>query len=123
MSLDSSLEDQTSFIYDRVKSSWTKTQRIGPEHKKRLVEAFKTDGDVIKALMVELAAEASQIIDAESERSSAKPFRERINESITDLICQFFKLPAASWLTDEEVARKALLNLEVKERALKQYTA
>ena len=123
MSLDSSLEDQTSFIYDRVKSSWTKTQRIGPEHKKRLVEAFKTDGDVIKALMVELAAEASQIIDAESERSSAKPFRERINERITDLICQFFRLPAASWLTDEEVARKALLNLEVKERALKQYTA
>lgn len=123
MSLDESREDQSSFIYDRVKSSWTKAQRLSPEHKKRLIETFKTDGDQIKALMADLGGKVGSVIDAESERTSAKPMRERINEGITDLICRFFGLPVGEWLTDEDVARKALLNLEVKERQLKQYVA
>lgn len=123
MGLGIDQEDQSVFIYDRVKSSWTKTQRISPEHKKRLIETFKTDGDQIKSLMAKLAAVVGDVIDAEGERNSAKPFRERINEGLTDHICKFFALPVSSWLTDEEVARKALLNLEVRERQLKQYVA
>lgn len=115
--------DQCAFVYDRVKSSWTKTQRISPEHKKRLVETFKIDGDQLKGLMVDLADSVGDVIETESERNSAKPFRERVNEGITDCICRFFGLPVQSWLTDEEAARKALLNLEVKERQLKTYVA
>jgi len=123
MSIPAAYEEQLSFIYDRIKSSWTKTQRISSEHKKRLIEVFKTDGDQIKALMAELGGEVGDLMDVESERDSAKPLRERINERITDKICGFFGLPLHSWLTDEEVARKALLDLEVKERHLKAYVA
>jgi len=121
MNLLADYEEQSSFIYDRIKSSWTKTHRISTEHKKRLNEVFKTDGDQIKALMESLGQNVGTLMDEESERDVAKPLRERINERITDSICNFFSLPLESWLTDEEVARKALLNLEVKERQLKAY--
>ena len=121
MNLLAEYEEQSSFIYDRIKSSWTKTHRISAEHKKRLIEIFKTDGDQIKALMESLGQKVGTLMDEESERDVAKPLRERINERITDSICDFFLLPLESWLTDEEVARKALLNLEVKERQLKAY--
>jgi len=123
MCLESALEEQTSFIYDRVKSSWTKTQRCSPEHKKRLVESFKTDGDTIKVLCSAIGDQLTEVLEQESERDSAKPLRERVNERITDIICDHYALPKQSWLTDEEAARKALLNLEVRERHLKQYVA
>jgi hypothetical protein len=123
MGLSEAHQDQCSFIYDRVKSSWTKTQRISSDHKKRLVEAFKTDGDAIKGLMNVIADHIIDIIDSESERNSAKSLRERINERITDEICRFFELPTQTWQTDADVVRRALENLEVKEKLLRQFVA
>lgn len=121
MSTDQKLEGQISFVYDRVKSSWTKVQRISKEHKQCLVQAFKTDGDAIKEVMIKIGSNLTLILDSEAARNSAKPIRERINERISDLICEFFELPVQVWLTDEQVARKALSNLEAREQQLKSY--
>lgn len=118
MSLPNSYTGDASYIWDRVKSSWTKAVRVSPSHKKALVEAFKLDGDTIKGLMQSIGQQAPDIIDEESERTSSKALNTRVTEKIADLICDHFNVERGAWPTDAEVTRKKLENLKVQEQQL-----
>ncbi len=118
MALAESYTGDQSYIWDRVKSSWTKATRISPTHKKTLVEAFKLDGDTIKTLIQSIGQQAPDIIDEESERTSAKALNTRVIEKVTDLICDHFSLERGVWPTDAEVSRKKLENLKVQQEHL-----
>ena len=122
MALPESYTGDQSYIWDRVKSSWTKATRISPTHKKTLVEAFKTDGDTIKALIQSIGQQTPDIIDEESERTSAKTLNNRVVEKVTDLICDHFSLERGVWPTDAEISRKKLENLKVQQEHLTSFT-
>ena len=123
MALPESYTGDQSYIWDRVKSSWTKATRISPTHKKTLVEAFKTDGDTIKALIQSIGQQTPDIIDEESERTSAKTLNNRVVEKVTDLICDHFSLERGIWPTDAEVSRKKLENLKVQQEHLTSFAS
>ena len=123
MALAESYSGDQSYIWDRVKSSWTKATRISPTHKKTLVEAFKLDGDAIKALIQSIGQQAPDIIDEESERTSAKTLNNRVVEKVTDLICDHFSLERGVWPTDAEVSRKKLENLKVQQEHLTSFAS
>ncbi len=121
MTVGNDYTDQAVYIYDRVKTSWTKASRLSPEHKKKMVDAFKTDSDSITDLIQRLGDWVGPFIDEESERNSAKTIRERVNERTTDLICKFFSLTPGEWSNDSEAASKALANLSTKQRQLEAF--
>lgn len=121
MTLPTEMASQSMFIWDRVKTSWTKCVRISATHKQQLVHTFKTDGDQIRDLIYALSKVIPQIIDEEASKTSSKSYRERVNEGITDAICEAFKLPINPWETPEEKARRSLLDLEAKKEELQQF--
>ena len=121
MTLPESYTGDHSYIWDRVKSSWTKATRLSPTHKKTMVEAFKLDGDTIKTLIQNLGQQTPDIIDEESERTSAKTLNNRVVEKVTDLICDHFSLERGVWPTDAEVSRKKLENLKVQQEHLNSF--
>lgn len=121
MTVANDYTDQAVYIYDRVKTSWTKASRLSPEHKKKMVDAFKTDSASIADLIQRLGDWVGTFIDEESERNSAKTIRERVNERTTDLICKFFSLTPGEWSNDKEAASKALANLSTKQRQLEAF--
>ena len=123
MALAESYSGDQSYIWDRVKSSWTKALRISPTHKKTMVEAFKLDGDAIKALIQIIGQQVPDIIDEESERNSAKTLNNRVVEKVTDLICDHFSLERGVWPTDAEVSRKKLENLKVQQEHLTSFAS
>ena len=107
MSLPNSYTGDASYIWDRVKSSWTKAVRVSPSHKKALVEAFKLDGDTINGLMQSIGQQAPDIIDEESERTSSKALNTRVTEKIADLICDHFNVERGAWPTDEKLPARS----------------
>jgi len=118
MSLPASYTGDNSYVWDRVKSSWTKATRLSPSHKSTMVEAFKLDGDKIKSLILALGDQVSDVIDEEAERTSAKPLNARIVEKLTDFVCDYFGLERGQWPTDAEAARKKLENLTARQSQL-----
>ncbi len=111
----------SSYAWDRVKSSWTKAVRLSGDHKKALITMFKEDGDQTKNLISELADSIVEIIEEESERSSAKSLNTRVVERLTDVICGTTGLPKGTWPTDAETARKRLEHLTTQQSELKAY--
>ena len=118
MSLPASYSGDVSYVWDRVKSSWTKATRLSPGHKNTMVEAFKLDGDKIKALILSLGDQIGDVIDEESERTSAKPLNARVVEKLTDFVCDHFNLERGAWPSDAETARKKLENLTARQSEL-----
>lgn len=110
-----------SYVWDRVKSSWTKAVRLSPDHKKLLIALFKEDGDKIKSMINDLAEAVVDVINEESERSSAKTLNTRVTERLTDVICSAHGLPKGIWETDAETARKKLENLTDQQSQLKSF--
>jgi len=121
MTIKPDYADQAVYIFDRVKTSWTKASRISHEHKNRMVDAFKTDSSQITKLIQTLGEQVGSFVDEESERNSAKTIRERVNERTTDTICSFFNLCSGEWSNDQEAAAKALANLSTKQRQLEAF--
>ena len=121
MSLTSDRTTQAPFIWDRVKTAWTKAARISPNHKTLMVATFKDDGTRISSLMTTLSQDVGGILDTEAERTSSKSMRERVNESICDAICKFFELPINHWETSEEKAARALQDLQARQEQMKQF--
>ena len=111
-----------SYAWDRIKSSWTKATRLTPEHKKALLSIFKEDGDKTKALVTQIADSFSDLLEEETERNSAKALNTRVVERLCDEICAFAGLPAATWPTDAETARKRLEDLNTRQVSLKVFT-
>jgi hypothetical protein len=118
MSLPASYSGDVSYVWDRVKSSWTKATRLSPGHKNTMVEAFKLDGDKIKSLILSLGDQVGDVIDEESERTSAKPLNARVVEKLTDFVCDHFNLERGAWPSDAETARKKLENLTARQSEL-----
>lgn len=118
MALPGTYTGDTSFIWDRVKSAWTKAVRVSLENKKEMIKVFKEDGDKIKALIYHLGENVVEIVDAEAERTSSKTLNTRVSERITDSICDFFGVQRGLWETDAQNARKQLEQLAQRQARL-----
>ena len=121
MGLSDDRKDLATAIWDRSKTAWTKACRISPEHKATLIKAFKEDGDQIRNLMATLSSEVGEIMDDQAGVTSSKTYRERVNEALTDVICETFSLPKNTWETAAQKAERTLADLEARQLELRQY--